>query len=496
MKTLLSKVYYRFNNIQTLLFILGAAIVLFLYKNAFGVGFFLDDYFFLKIGRADSLLDIFLFFSPFKTYFYRPIPTELLYFFINMWDRNLFLSHTVVFIFYGIGIFYLYKVVDELSHNKVLAGLLSFLYAINFIHVFQLYQLATFIEICLFTFLIVSFFYYLKERYIISLLCFIGALMSKETAVLYPAIIFLFHFVGIVKFKLFDIKEYKKLIPYGIFSIIFYLIYRPSLNYLQATEPFYQLHLEPGLIANNLLWYGLWSLGAPNFLPVYLTSIFETPLPEFWNLLTAQQYKIYFYALILYYCLLGATAVVLAIRYRSFFKKYFSVLFLSGAAFFILIAPTLPTIHRWMVRLTMPLLFVVLIQALIIYYAYVSKGFLRIVSIILFVLYLTIQVNAIPIHEQSSVFLLQSSISKKAELHFEENRSAIGNIPNLYFIDITGKAWGGSRMLHNTLHDSTFLEIFFPGQGKKAYYQYRDTKIPKNSYVIDSGEILDRKDVK
>jgi hypothetical protein len=69
------------NKITLIFFIILFAYIFIVFRNAFKVEFYVDDYFFLKIGHANDFKSFINFFSPFKDYFYRPIPTELFYFF-------------------------------------------------------------------------------------------------------------------------------------------------------------------------------------------------------------------------------------------------------------------------------------------------------------------------------------------------------------------------------------------------------------------------------
>lgn len=469
------------------LFVLIIISVLFLFNNAFSIYFFLDDYFFLNIGKASSIIDIVSFFNPIKTYFYRPIPTEVFYLFINSIHKNIFFAHLFVFVCYFIGLFMLYKSLEILSKNKTLSFIIIFLYSIHFIHVFQLYQLATFIEISLFTSLSISFYCYINKKYIPSLVFFILALLSKETALFYPIILLGLHFFNIWRLKK---NTFKIFIIYLLLSFFFYLLYQPSLSYLLRTEPFYQLHLNIKLIANNLLWYTLWSLGFPNFLPDYLTSIFSKPLPQFWNLLDTPEYKMYLYCLITYWSLFIPLTITLSLHYKHLWKKYITLFIFCSFSFFILIATTLPTIHRWMVRLTLPLLFVSIIQAVVIYFAYKKKGVMQFLSLLLVVLYISIQIFAIPIHENSSTYLFHSKIAKNMHKYINQNKKAFTKADTIYFVTTKKSGWGGSQQLRNTLHEDDFIHIYFPNSKKRILFDYKDTIIPKNSYVIDSEDIL------
>src|SRR5664279_5503945 len=93
--------------------------------------------------------------------------------------------------------------------------------------------------------------------------------------------------------------------------------------------------------------------------------------------------------------------------------------------FVLFLAPTLPIIHRWEVRLTLPLLFFLGFEVYIFYRAYREKGYLRIVCLCLVVLYVIMQIVNVKIQESSSLFLLDSQFSKNSRLYFDLNRTRI-----------------------------------------------------------------------
>ena len=278
----------------SLLFLL----ILFLFKNAFSIQFFRDDFFFLKISDARSFTDFINFFSPIRTYSYKPLATEVFYFFLISIGKNIFIGHLLVFTVYFIGLYYLKKTIMLLTNNNLFSKLTVFFYAISFIHVFQLFLFATFQEVMLFTCIILSFYYYQKNLILLNLLFFLGALLSKETAILF--IVFLTSFEFIYKKNTF-IKKFPLLITNIILAAIFLLVYKYSLSHVTLLDN-YKLHFNnPKLIINNSMWYFLWSLGFPNFMSDVFRNFPFQPLPDFWKAFATPEFKEYFYSLIIYY---------------------------------------------------------------------------------------------------------------------------------------------------------------------------------------------------
>ncbi|MEK7633513.1 MAG: hypothetical protein AAB437_01580 [Patescibacteria group bacterium] len=468
-------------------FFLLFAFTTFLFRNAFTTYFFNDDFFFLKISRISSFDQFINFFSPIRQASYKPISQETFYFLTHLLKENIFLAHLLVFFIYFIGLYYLYKIIFLLTKNKPLSFLTTFFYGINFTHVFQLYYLATFQDIIIFTFLCLAFYNFLKNKRILSIAFFILALLSKETAILFVPFLILF--------KLFFDKKisWKSLLPYLILGITFSLIYQYSLKYVIALDN-YKINFNPRLVVNNLMWYFLWSLGLPNFMPDYMVSIFKPPIREFDKLLTNfPSIKIFLYSLLSYFGILLVTIFVYLRENKSRLKEFFLMTAFLFSGFLVFIGPIAFFQHKWMVRLALPLIFVSFIQAYGIKLLIEKKGLKKIAGGFLIGLYILISILGVSIHESSSTFQLESNITKNTLKYFSNNKVKILKHKYIYFKDSNKKdfnPWGGSEKLKVTLSDQNFIDHFFPGSNIKAVYGFEDKKIPNNSFVINSFDIL------
>lgn len=470
-----------------------------LFRNAFSVYFFNDDFFFLKISRISGFGQFLGFFSPDKNYFYRPLSTETFYFFIHALQENVFLSHLVVFIIYFLGLLFLYKIIFLLSRNKFLSGLTVILYAINSSHVFQLYYFGTFQEVSSFAFLAISFLFFLEKKTFRSVLFFLLALLSKESSLLFIPFIILFY-VSVRYIKAIRLKHkyvWQQLVPYFILGIVFLFLYRNGLASTSSLDS-YRFRLNPRLAVNNFIWYFFWSLGAPNFTPLYFVSILKPPIAEFWKMLkNFPEIKIYFMLLIGYYGLFAAGIGCLFFSGKKFLFKLVYRYLLAGliclAGFAIFIGPVFFIEHRWMVRLTVPLVFIIAIQSFFIIEFIKKNGWSRILGYLLIIIYLIISLIGTPVYESSSTFLLESRFTQSAKKYFEANRKAIIGHKTIYFIDrtkIVPMPWGGSEKLKVTLGDQNFTDHYFPGAGIKTIYGFENKTVPKNAYVINSFDIL------
>lgn len=465
-------------------------VVLFLFRNAFSINFFADDYFFLKISRVESFGDFFGFFSPIREHFYRPVGSEVYYFLIHTLGDNLILGHALSFSVFFIGIYFLSRIIEDLSGNKIFARVAVFLYAINFVHVFQLYYFGTFQEVAVFAFLAIALFNFLKGKNFNASLFFILALLSKETAILFSLFVpFLVIFIK----KGRDGKYRRGAIAFVVISIIFAVLYQYSLKYVTQIDN-YKIQLNPRLFVNNTMWYFLWSLGFPNFMPDYMTSIFRPPIKEFWKLIVNfPETKPYFMSLFSYLFMFVSGLLLFIAGNKKEIKKLISLMFFSAVGFGVFVAQIAFFQHKWMVRLTLPLIFVSLFQAYVIFLFYKKGGLFKFISYLLVILYFILNVIGIKIHESSSTFFLESRVSDHLKLVITKNRSEILSAGSVYFKDVKLKdfnPWGQSKHLKTTLSDQNFTDLYFPRQNIRAIYGFENPETPDGSFVIPSLELL------
>lgn len=451
--------------------------VIYFYKNAFSINFFSDDFFFLKISRAKTLYDFLHFFSPFRDYSYKPLATEVFYFLLHLLKYNILIGHIIVFITYFIGLIYLYLVICFVT-NKLLSKIIVLFYAINLTHVFQLYWFATYQEIALFTTLIISFYYFLKNKHKLSLLFYFLALLTKETAVLF--ILFLFIIVLFYKNKYLDRKNIF-IFLYIFLTVIFTFLYKYSLSHVIALDNYKLQFNNPRMIINNAMWYFLWGLGFVNFIPDYFPSIFSKPLPVFWELFTSPDIKNYFYLFLFYLILFAVLLVFFLIRNPKEVKKILILFFISILCFFIFLGPILAFPLKWIVRLMLPLIFLSISQGYLLFTFIKQNNYMfKMAVIILISTYLLWNYFGIKTHESSSLYLAQNRLYENSQKFFSINMTEIRQNRYIYF------AGDRSKELKNAFHDQSFIDHFFPNSKLIAVYGFEVDKIPKNVYIINS----------
>ena len=72
------------------------------------------------------------------------------------------------------------------------------------------------------------------------------------------------------------------------------------------------------------MWYFLWSLGLPNFMPDYIISIFKPPISEFGKLIiNFPNVKIFLYSLLIYFGILLVSIFVYLIENKKRIMEFF-----------------------------------------------------------------------------------------------------------------------------------------------------------------------------
>ncbi|PIQ73014.1 hypothetical protein COV58_04775 [Candidatus Roizmanbacteria bacterium CG11_big_fil_rev_8_21_14_0_20_36_8] len=464
----------------------GVLIVLF--RNSFFIGFFSDDYTFLKLSYIENINGLINFFIPGKLYFYRPLSTEVFYGFIQIFPNAQVVGHLIVMSTYATALIGLYKVSIILAKNKTFSKFFIFMYAIHFSHVFQLYWLATFQEVIMFCFLVYSTLFFLKQKYIVSIFLFFLALLSKETAIVYPVFL-----LALLQVK----QKFKKTMGW-IFVFIslslatYFAFYLSGIENVEQID-IYRINLSPKLIVNNSVWYVLWALGFPSFLPDYASSFFSLPLPGFWERLSDLTSWIYISSLVGYLSILLFSIFNFLYlkpkRITSFIPSIFFLIF--GTLLFL--SPTLPIIHRWMVRLTIPLIFITFSQAYLIYFLISKSRISKIIAMVGIIFYIIYNVVGISVHEIASVYSLESEYYHRAQIYFNNlNNLLPKTYTSIYFKDSTEEknAWGESKKLKTSFAQNAFLYHFMPNRNFIIYYEVDKITVPKDSFIIPANDIL------
>lgn len=500
---------------------IGVAVVVF-FRNAFSTPFFADDYAFLQLSQAENRAEFFAFFAPGKEYFYRPLSTEVFYWLIQQAPDPMLLGHLIAFTTFGIGLVILFATLNQITGGRTgFAMLATAFYGLSFTHVFQLYWLATYQELLMTTLLLAAFWALVHRRFALMLLMSAGAMLAKETAVVFPLL------VAVVVLLVPAWRPRGR--QWGWFggmilaSVTTLLLSQSGIAQNEASQVEYQILLQPGLIINNLIWYLLWSLGLPQHLPDYLTSLTAPPIPEYQQFLTEPVYRWYLQSLAGYWIGMLLLAGILVIRLvqtdgRAWCRSVSIGAMLAMASFGIFVLPFLPIVHRWMVRLTVPQIGVAVLQAGLIYLVYrlvirsqsaPPPRWLRwgtaAVAVATVVLYPIWNYAGVQIHEQISTYRFEAAIYQNAQAVFVESEDEIRQAgvvrfvaPELSSDQSVQDAWFGVTKLQNSFSDQAAAGYFFPGADVTFVYgdEARDgTDVPDQnpspqSEVIISSDLI------
>lgn len=453
----------------------------FFFIGAFSTRFFNDDFYFLKISRSFNFIS---FFSPIRTTFYRPLSTEFFYFFLQRLPIPLITGHIFVFLIFLLGVLFLYKTLIIITKNHSVSLFSTILYLFHFSHVYQLYWFATFQEVAQFTLLVGSLYFILNKRFYISIVLFLLALLSKEQALLFPFVAFFFYFI-----------KYKKLHPLFIVYIVFDIFFigiQLFVNSHMPILPEYVIHLSPKLLINNVLWYGLWSLGFPAMMSDYMRTILSLPFGSFWNYFKQPAFCLYFFGMVTYIILLVSSFLFIFLRNKEKRKHFITNCIVGIVLFLFFLLPVLPIIHKWMVRLTIPLIFVAVIEGSVLALLWKQKE-AKFLVIFLVALYLLWNYFGIKQHEIISTYSLESSITKQAGAVFG-NTKRFENCKMLYIRDpkmMKMGSWDGSEKLALTLSGNSFLSYYFLGRKNlKVEYEYKSKTPSEQSCIVNANELI------
>jgi hypothetical protein len=251
------------------------------YIPIFKYSFSQDDFIHLNASKASGISDFLNFFNPFyqfpDIFFFRPLSTQV-YFFINssLFGLNPLPVHFEGLIFHVINSFLVYRIVKSVWKNDSVAFLSALFYSVSANHFLSLYYISAFQQILRTFFLLFSILFYFKfsdykkiEFLIYSLLCFLAALLSKETAVVIPFVI-----LGLEMLK--RKESVKKVLmdnlkPLSLFLVllVIYLLIRAAGFITIFGQGDYNYSLSLGDIFQNLKWYILWLPGLPELLSFY-----------------------------------------------------------------------------------------------------------------------------------------------------------------------------------------------------------------------------------
>lgn len=412
-----------------------------------------DDWFHLRITQIQNASDFLKFFSfipnDLTASFYRPLSTQVFFYIF----QSIFGLRALPY--YLLGMFllgYTSHLIYKLFDSKIAA----FIYCISVSNFTRVYFLSAYQELFLVIFSLLTILYFVKKPGMATLF-FILALLSKETAVVLPALIFLLHHKSVLK----------NLRPYiVIISLDLIYLYLRFFYFGLAGGDSYVWNFSPVKLANTLMWYVLWSFGAPELLVDYVGSGLRL-VPKFFIDYSAW-WKIIIYPLvgtILISLILGIKKLrqidLNIVKYKMFF-----LVSLLPVAF-------LPS-HKFSLELGLPMVGFVMIIAWLI----PKKHTILSLCFLSLYVFLNLSMNLLTYYRHYSIS--RGVISQNVYHFFLQNYTAKPQGKYFEFVNDSenhGEIWGQSKQISQALSGSDFFRVFYKDPSFKVYYEdYADEK--------------------
>jgi len=246
-----------------------------LYRDTLNAYFFQDDWFSLRISRANNLYDFSRFFLPRSdVIYYRPLGMQVPFFAIEkLFGVNPLAFHIFSLLTHAINIVLVFLLILSISKNKFSAIISAYLYGTSLVHYIPLYWSATYAFILGPTVFFLSFLFYIKfinnhsrKVYYLSFFLFFLGLFVNELVIILPVLLALY--LWLVKRK----SSVKPLFPFFAIATIFLLI--RFYLFPPPTEGNYEISLGKHIL-NNLEAYLLWSYNWSEEMKAQLVNFFS-----------------------------------------------------------------------------------------------------------------------------------------------------------------------------------------------------------------------------
>lgn len=239
-----------------LLILIGVVLA---YGGALKYGFSQDDWYFLLISKANNFREVIGFFNPLSQSgfaFFRPLSTQLYYFLFN---QNPALMHVFMIFVQSLSGYFVFLLLKELKLKSPTPTLVALLYSVSSVHFLSLYYIAATQQLLAAAFSLLSLILFLKQKYPLSTLVLVLALLSKETSIVTPLIALGLVLISRAK------PTISQFIPYTLVFML-YLIMRLSTH--GTTQSEYHLFFGPSVLT-NIRWYFLFAANFPEILVGY-----------------------------------------------------------------------------------------------------------------------------------------------------------------------------------------------------------------------------------
>lgn len=330
------------------------AVFFFIYGPSLNNFFSQDDFYHLGISRADSLADWLNFFNPFvqEDIHFRPLGTQAFFFLAHFFSpRTAPIVLRIIALSFHLANFYLvFRLLKKILKKDTLSLALAGAYLSAPLHFLSIYYISAFQQILATFWQLLAFWFFASQKKAWAYPFFLLALLSKETAIVFPALLLIFSYV---------IRPEKKLIDYWIrfrenfsywasFLIIllpYFLIRLFTIN--PVFDQSYQLSLSIRTVLGSWRWYLTWLIGAPEMMVHYAGRMLDFNLAAFSKdgQVLGRMFLVLFLAEVVIVCLINLFSLIKR-RARTNSVTHFIPVILLGLFFVISLLPVTPFPHH------------------------------------------------------------------------------------------------------------------------------------------------------
>ncbi len=426
-----------------------------------------DDFYFLKISKAQNISEFAKFFDPLHDPehigVYRPLPLRAYYFLgTSVFNLNPLGQRVISFVTFFINILLVGYLVRVLTKKDNIAGISEFLYAVSVTHFGQLYYIGAYQELLITLLTLLSVIFFAKSKILPSFIFFVMGLMCKETAVVIPGLlgaVYLFQNWGGKRKPSFK-KLLLSLLPFVLLTVVYLYLHFFHLGTIEGDS--YVWNFSPTKALNTTLWYFLWSLNLPEMLVDFVgPGIHLNPnLMKFWSP-----------QIIPIFILFGIEVVIvvysLVKSIKSKAEKNLKFVILFSAFWFL--ATILPVVflplHKFTYYLTLPLVGVVLIISTLI-----SMNTKK--AVVFGIVWLTLSLFSLKLTINTNWITQGVGISERVFEYFKEYQSEMDG-KTIVFIDTKEDEdlpWSPTETVKTVISGKNFFDLFFPNLSDKISY--------------------------
>lgn len=472
-----------------------------LFFPGFFTYFHQDDFIHLSFSQnLGQVISAFNIFQKGEFPFYRPIPTQL-YFSImkNIFGLNPFGYHLVNFLIFPLDILLVYRLVKLITDNKIIPNIASIFFAVNSTHFAPLFSPAYVHELIYVLFAVLTVDNFLRwvknfkrNNYIYSVLFFVLALMSKETAVVLPGIIFLSYWF-IERSRKLD-SVIKMLLPFTVILGI-YLFAHFYFYGIASGASYTVIFGKPTL--NILAWFLLWAFSTPNILIDFIGSGLRIN-PVFFQVTRFQGiiYFIFFPLLIILGVFISGITINRILKNKN--KRNLKIIILGLLWFIVGMIPLIIfPLHKLATEQAFSLVGLSLALGVAITGFGKSENKYKILTVVFIGIYLVIAINSILLARRTHWIVRSAQQAQNTIYYLKNNYPDLSDNSAVYFKDgeIKIAPYGSSRQIYQATGNGYGIRLVLDKPDLKLYFEeinpppaavWKESKIIE----IDSSKLL------